>query len=467
MVGIYFTHQIAVYALSYFLPSIIGTYGKLNPLQIGLLTAIPWIFSAAGALLVPRFATDGRRSRLLVTGTMIGIVAGFALGAVGGPVLGMIGFCLAAFNFFALQPILFTYPATRLTGAALAGGIAFVNTIGLCGGFLGPYVMGFMQDATGSKLSGLWFIVGMCIIGALLSLMLKRGTEKPAAPRPPTDPRPTARSGCAAPRTGRARNHHCKENSWISARKAVLVTAGANGIGLAIANKFQELGAAVFVTDIDPDAVEKARVNGLAAAVSDVSDEDQVRALMATVREELGGLDVLVNNAGIAGPTGPLESLDAAAWKATFDVNIHGQFFCIKHALPMLRQGSGRLDREPLLRRRAAGHGRAQRLFGVEVGRHRADQDPRDRTRTGPDPGQRHLPRRGQRPPDRRRHRAKAEMLGLPADEVSELYHNQSSLGRLIEAEDIANMAAFAASDLARNVNGQALAVDGNTEKLY
>ena len=62
---------------------------------------------------------------------------------------------------------------------------------------------------------------------------------------------------------------------------------------------------------------------------------------------------------------------------------------------------------------------------------------------------------------------AKAQMLDLPADKVSELYHNQSSLGRLIEAEDIANMAAFAASDMARNVNGQALAVDGNTEKLY
>ncbi|WCI08082.1 SDR family NAD(P)-dependent oxidoreductase [Arthrobacter sp. OVS8] len=87
--------------------------------------------------------------------------------------------------------------------------------------------------------------------------------------------------------------------------KRVLVTAGANGIGLAIATKFQALGAAVFVTDIDPDAVEKARVNGLAAAVSDVSDEDQVRELMALVQAELGGLDVLVNNAGIAGPTGP------------------------------------------------------------------------------------------------------------------------------------------------------------------
>jgi NAD(P)-dependent dehydrogenase (short-subunit alcohol dehydrogenase family) len=117
--------------------------------------------------------------------------------------------------------------------------------------------------------------------------------------------------------------------------KRVLVTAGANGIGLAIATKFKQLGAAVFVTDIDPEAVAKARVGGFHAAVSDVSDEAQVQELMATVRDELGGLDVLVNNAGIAGPTGPIQTLDSDAWKATFDVNIHGQFYCIKHALPL------------------------------------------------------------------------------------------------------------------------------------
>ncbi|MFF2028916.1 SDR family oxidoreductase [Arthrobacter sp. NPDC058192] len=249
--------------------------------------------------------------------------------------------------------------------------------------------------------------------------------------------------------------------------KRVLVTAGANGIGLAIANRFRELGATVFVTDIDPDAVDKARVDGLLAAVSDVSDEDQVRALMTTVREELGGLDVLVNNAGIAGPTGPLETLDAGAWKTTFDVNIHGQFFCIKHALPLLREGTsasivnlssaaGRLG----MAGRSAYSASKWAVVGL--------------TKTlaielGPDgirvnaicPGAVNGPRIdaviG----------AKARMLDRPADEVSALYRNQSSLGRLIEAEDIANMAAFVASDLARNVNGQALAVDGNTEKLY
>ncbi len=180
VVAIYFTHQIAVYALSFFLPSIIGTYGTLNTIQIGLLTSVPWIFSAAGALLLPRLATNASRSRTIATCTMVGIVAGFTLGAIGGPVLGMLGFCLAAFNFFALQPILFTYPATRLSGAALAGGIAFVNTIGLFGGFLGPYVMGFMEETTGSKFSGLWFIVAMCTVGALLTRKLKRGTEDPS-----------------------------------------------------------------------------------------------------------------------------------------------------------------------------------------------------------------------------------------------------------------------------------------------
>ncbi|MFF2246320.1 SDR family oxidoreductase [Arthrobacter sp. NPDC058130] len=249
--------------------------------------------------------------------------------------------------------------------------------------------------------------------------------------------------------------------------KRVLVTAGANGIGLAIANRFRELDAAVFVTDIDPDAVEKARVNGLAAAVSDVSDEWQVRALMATVREELGGLDVLVNNAGIAGPTGPLESLDAAAWKATFDVNIHGQFFCIKHGLPLLREGTGAsivnlssaAGRLGMAGRSAYSASKwavvgLTKTLAIELGP--------DRIRVNAIcPGAVNGPRIDAVI------NAKAEMLGRPSDEVSELYHNQSSLGRLIEAEDIANMAVFVASDLARNVNGQALAVDGNTEKLY
>lgn len=249
--------------------------------------------------------------------------------------------------------------------------------------------------------------------------------------------------------------------------RKVLVTAGAAGIGLAIATRFQELGAAVFVTDINPAAVDAARTAGFAAAVSDVSDEDQVRILMDTVRAELGGLDVLVNNAGIAGPTGPIETLDAEAWKATFDVNVHGQFYCIKHALPLLRaadqaaivnlsSAAGRLGmagRSPYSASKWAIVGLTKTL-AIELG----EEGIRVNAIC---PGAVNGPRIGAVI------EAKAAMLDRPVEEVTDLYHRQSSLNRLVEAEDIANMAVFLAGGLARNVNGQAMAVDGNTEKLY
>lgn len=249
--------------------------------------------------------------------------------------------------------------------------------------------------------------------------------------------------------------------------KRVLVTAGANGIGLAIATKFKAHGANVFVTDIDPDAVEKARAEGFQAAVSDVSDEAQVQDLMATIQGEFGGLDVLVNNAGIAGPTGPVQSIDSAAWKATFDVNIHGQFYCIKHALPLLRSA-----REASIINLSSAAGRlgmagrsaysASKWAVIGLTKTLAIELGAEGIRVNAIcPGAVNGPRIDAVIA------AKAGMLGEPVDTVSALYHSQSSLGRLIEAEDIANMALFAASDMARNVNGQALAVDGNTEKLY
>lgn len=251
-----------------------------------------------------------------------------------------------------------------------------------------------------------------------------------------------------------------------SGRK-VLVTAGAAGIGLAIATRFKDLGAVVFVTDINPAAVESARDTGFSASVSDVSDEAQVRALMETVATELGGLDVLVNNAGIAGPTGPIETLDADAWRTTFNVNVHGQFYCIKYALPLLRNSdeaaivnlssaAGRLGmagRSPYSASKWAVVGLTKTL-AIELG----DEGIRVNAIC---PGAVNGPRIDSVI------EAKAVMLGRPVEEVSDLYLRQSSLNRLVEADDIANMAVFLASDLARSVNGQAMAVDGNTEKLY
>lgn len=249
--------------------------------------------------------------------------------------------------------------------------------------------------------------------------------------------------------------------------RRVLVTAGAAGIGLAIASAFKDLGATVFVTDINPGAVEAARAAGFAAALSDVSNESQVIELAGAVASELGGLDVLVNNAGIAGPTGPIETLDSAAWKSTFDVNVHGQFYCIKHLLPLLRKGSepsiinlssaaGRLGmagRSPYSASKWAVIGLTKTL-AIELG------DERIRV-NAICPGAVNGPR------IEAVIEAKARMLGRPLAEVSDLYHRQSSLNQLVEADDIADMAIFLASSMARSINGQAMAVDGNTEKLY
>jgi NAD(P)-dependent dehydrogenase (short-subunit alcohol dehydrogenase family) len=249
--------------------------------------------------------------------------------------------------------------------------------------------------------------------------------------------------------------------------RKVLVTAGAAGIGRAIADRFRGLGAEVMVTDINPAAVDAAKQDGFAVALSDVSNEAQVVSLMQEVRNRLGGLDVLVNNAGIAGPTGPIETLDAEAWKATFDVNIHGQFYCIKHALPLLRESAeasiinlssaaGRLGmagRSPYSASKWAVVGLTKTL-AIELGEAGIRVN-------AICPGAVNGPRIAAVI------EAKAAMLGRPVDEVSDLYHRQSSLNRLVEAEDIADAAAYLASSLARSVNGQALAVDGNTEKLY
>lgn len=180
VIAVYFTHQIAVYSLTYFLPGIIGGWGEMSDLTIGLLTALPWVAAAIGTLVLPRHATDGHRSRMLLFGGMAAMVVGFVIGAVAGPALALIGFCIAASTFFVVQSILFTVPASRLTGAALAGGLALVNTLGILGGFVGPFVMGLLESMTDNPAAGLWFVIALLVGGTAVSVALKVRT----APQP-------------------------------------------------------------------------------------------------------------------------------------------------------------------------------------------------------------------------------------------------------------------------------------------
>src|SRR5260370_26815509 len=120
------------------------------------------------------------------------------------------------------------------------------------------------------------------------------------------------------------------------------VTAGAGGIGRRIATRFREHGARVFVCDV-AEALEELRASEpeIGAVLADVGDPAAVERLFSTALPALGGLDVLVNNAGISGPTAAAEDVTPSDWDRTLAVNISGQFYCARLAIPAMKAAGG------------------------------------------------------------------------------------------------------------------------------
>src|ERR1035437_9437519 len=119
----------------------------------------------------------------------------------------------------------------------------------------------------------------------------------------------------------------------------VLVTAGAAGIGRAIARIFTLHGARVHICDVDGAALEACAGEqpDISRSLADVSRREDVDRLFADVKRELGGMDVLVNNAGIAGPTAKVEDIRPADWERCIGVDLNGMFYCTRLAMPLLK----------------------------------------------------------------------------------------------------------------------------------
>lgn len=248
----------------------------------------------------------------------------------------------------------------------------------------------------------------------------------------------------------------------------VAVTAGAGGIGYEIATALAGQGARVAFCDVEAErlAEAKAALGAEVALIADVSNEAQVAAFFAEISNAMGGLDALVNNAGIAGPTGGVEEIAPEDWRRCIDVGLTGQFLCTHHAVPMLKDAgggaivnissaAGRFGyafRTPYAAAKWGVIGFTQSL-AKELG-------PSNIRANAILPGIIEGPRM------EGVIAARADQVGVSHDEMKAEYLSRISLRRMTPQQDVAWMAAFLISEAGRNLSGQSFPVDGNVEAL-
>ena len=246
-------------------------------------------------------------------------------------------------------------------------------------------------------------------------------------------------------------------------QQRVLITAGAAGIGRAMAEAFTATGAAVWVVDADAAALADCPQDWQRDRL-DVTDEAAVADLFARLRTAWGGLDTLCANAGIAGPTARLEDIALADWDRCIAVNLSGAFLFVKFALPLMQaQRSGAVlltsstagiygfpNRAPYSAAKWAING-LMKTIAMEAG-------PFGIRANSICPGSVEGPR------IERVLEREAALKGSTRDAISAGYAAGTSLRTFVTAQDVAAMAVFLASDAAVRISGQIIAVDGHTE---
>jgi NAD(P)-dependent dehydrogenase (short-subunit alcohol dehydrogenase family) len=255
--------------------------------------------------------------------------------------------------------------------------------------------------------------------------------------------------------------------------RLALVTAGGSGIGKAIALALDEAGYRVLVCDVDREALEAlAQAHSrISTYRADVSNPDDVSALFGRLRSLVdarpAALHVLVNNAGVAGPTAPVQEVTPDEWRRTLAVNLDGAFLCARAAVPLLLEaGGGSIVN---IASNAALFGFPNRLpYAVSkwglIGMTKTlamELGPSAIRVNALCPGSVNGPRiDGVIERD-------ARERGLSPDAVRLEYARQSSLRCFVDADDVAAMAVFLASDAGAKISGQAIAIDGHTEGLF
>lgn len=247
-----------------------------------------------------------------------------------------------------------------------------------------------------------------------------------------------------------------------------LITGAGSGIGQVMAQHFEKAGARIWICDADTNNLEQSLKenpdwNGTPC---DVSEENQVDQLFKEMSDSFGGLEILVNNAGIAGPTAPVEEIDPGEWRRSVGVNLNGAFYCTRLATPLLKNSpkasiinissvAGRLGfarRLPYASTKWAMIGFTESLAkelgpsGIRVNAL--------------------LPGIVEGPRIEGVFQARAKSEGVPYEEVRDRVLNNVSMKRMVSAGDVAEMAVFLCSEAGKNISGQSISVCGNVENL-
>jgi NAD(P)-dependent dehydrogenase (short-subunit alcohol dehydrogenase family) len=248
----------------------------------------------------------------------------------------------------------------------------------------------------------------------------------------------------------------------------VLVTAGANGIGLAIARAFVGEGAKVHTCDVDQTALAALAASDpdITQTRCDVSDRAAVKRLFEDATAKLGGLDVLINNAGIAGPTSKVEEMNPEDWDRCLEICLTGQFNCTRLAVPLLRQSNnasivnissaaGRLGfamRSPYAAAKWGVIGLTKSL-SIEL---------------GPDNIRVNAILPGLVAGDRQRRvlEAKAQQRGISYAEMERTAFSYASIKDYVTPDQLADQILFMCSPRGKTISGQAISICGDTQML-
>jgi len=246
----------------------------------------------------------------------------------------------------------------------------------------------------------------------------------------------------------------------------VLITAGASGIGKEIARAFAAKGAKVCVCDIDAKALDTAakEIPGLKTIVCDVSKRQDIERMVAGAAEVLGGLDVLVNNAGIAGPTAPVETVDPDKWEAVMAVDVIGTFHVTRLSIPHLKKSpagsiivmsslGGRFgypNRSAYCTAKMGLIGFAKTL-SRELGQYNIRCNAIAPGAVGGDRIERVL-------------QGRAEADHKTLEDEKEAAMNLQSLKRFVDPKDIAALVLFLTSDAGKSISGQVLPIDNDAQ---